>query len=303
LDVENGSAGSALVRLSADNQPKLFGETRVLTPLGARVTGALLAQEIERAAAAAIRNAGEVAARIRLHPKTASLGEVSAVAVFLAPPWGTPNLESGRPDFMPEMSQYVQNELGTTFEDILVSFYTSAGASAFGTRALFAPEPCLVCSITGEVSELMRMDGQRVQAHATIPTGLHALLRTLQTHGGLSEAEARSATKLPFNSTHPAKEAFRSAASEFSAHFKDAARELLGPGDILRVRVIAQEPAGEWFAQALSVDESLGELFPDGGEVRALRSHHLAPHIEARAEAPDLMLMLDTLFVDSHFNN
>jgi len=73
----------------------------------------------------------------------------------------------------------------------------------------------------------------------------------------------------------------------------------LSPGDILRVRVIGAEPSGEWFARALAADGSLAELFPDGGEVRALRSHHLTQHIEAHAEVPDLLLMLDTLFVDS----
>ncbi len=302
LDVENGSAASALVRLSS-GQPKLFGEMRTLTPLGTRVTGTLLAQEIERAARAAIQNASEVAARVRLHPKTVPLGQVDEVAVFLAPPWGKPNLSDGKPDFIPEMVDYLRKELDQVVEKVPVSFYTAAGAAAFGTRALFAPEPCLVCSVTGEVSELMRMDGHHVQAHATFPLGSHGLLRTLRTHGGLSEEEARSATRLPFNSRGPAHEAFRSAAADFAAQFKDAAQELLGPGDVLRVRVIAHDPVSEWFAQALARDSSLGELFPEGGEVRAMRAHHLTPHIEAHAEVPDLLLLLEALFVDSHFNN
>ncbi len=310
LDIENGSAGSALVRVSPGKQPKLFGEIRGYTPLGFRVTGATLSGDIERAATSAIRNAGAVAGRLRnttageaRTKELRDMGTIDTVAVFLAPPWGKPNLEAGQPDFMPEMSQYLRTELQSVVDDAPVSFYTAAGAAAFGTRALFAPEPCLVCSVTGEVSELLRMDGHGVRAHATIPTGLHSLLRTLRTHGGLSEEEARSVAKLPFNTGHPAAEAARSAASEFAGHFKDAAKELLGPGDVLRVRIIAHEPAGEWFAQALSADESLSELFPHGGEVRAVRSHHLTPHIEARAETPDLALLLEALFVDNHFNN
>ena len=298
LDVENGSVGSALARLSPDKQPKLFGEMRSHAPLGAQVTGALLSSKIKKAASNALRHAGEVAARMRLHPKTTTLGRVDSIAVFLAPPWGKPNLDQGKPDFMPEMSQYLRNELGAAFEDAPVSFYTSAGTTAFSVRSLFAPEPCLVCNITGEVSELMRMDNDGVRAHATFPSGSNALLRTLRTHGGLSEAEARSAARLPFGTRH-IKEPFRAAAGEFAGHFKNAVKELLSPGDILRVRVIGAEPAGEWFARALAADESLAELFPDGGEVRALRSHHLTEHIEAHAEVPDLLLMLDTLFVDS----
>ncbi len=298
LDVENSSVGSALVRITQDKQPKLFGEMRSPAPLNARVTGARLAADIERAAAEAIRHASEVAARLRLHPKTTSLGAVGSVAVFLAPPWGKPNLDQSKPDFMPGMSRYLRGELEAVFEDVPVLFYTSAGATAFGVRSLFVPEPCLVCTITGEVSELMRMDNDGVRAHATIPTGFNALLRTLRAHGGLSEHEARSAARLPFG-TRRTREPFRAAAEEFIGHFKNAVKELLSPGDILRVRVVGAEPAGEWFARALASNESLSELFPEGGEVRALRPHHLTEHIEAHAEVPDLLLMLDALFVDS----
>ena len=295
LDVESGSVGSALVQLMPDKQPKLSGEMRSHAPLSMNRTGLKLSSDIQNAARDAVRNAAGVAARLRLHPK-------GSVAVFWSPPWGKPNLASGAPDFMQEMSQYLRGEVGAAFADIPVSFYTSAGAAAFGARALFAPEPCLVCSITGEVSELMRMDNGGVRAHATIPTGFNSLLRTLRAHGGISEAEARSAARLPFETKH-IKEPFAAAAAHFAGQFKDAAQELLSPGDVFRVRVIGHEPVGEWFAQAIAMDESLAELFPQGGEVRAVRSHHLTPHIEAHAEAPDLMLMLDALFVDSHFNN
>ncbi len=298
LDVENDSVGSALVRLSPDKQPKLFGEMRSRAPLGARVTGALLFANSKEAARNAIRHASEVAARIRLHPKTTSLGAVDSAVVFLAPPWGKPNLDQGKPDLMPEMSQYLLSELATAFDGAPVSLRTSASATAFGVRSLFAPEPCLVCTVTGEVSELMRMDGEGVRAHATFPSGYNALLRTLRTHGGLSEAEARSAARLPFGTRH-IREPFAAAAAEFAGHFKNTVKELLSPGDVLRVRVVGAEPAGEWFARALAADESLAELFPNGGEVRALRPHHLTAHIEAHAEVPDLMLMLDALFADS----
>lgn len=302
LDIESGSAGSALVRLARDKQPKFLAQTRLHAPLSMSRSGLRLSSDIQNAARDAVRSAAEVAARLRLHPKAAPLGRVGLAAVFLSPPWGKPNLESGAPDFMEEMSRYLRREIGASFDDIPVSLYTSAGAAAFAARALFAPEPCLVCNITGEVSELMRMDTEGVRAHATIPTGFNSLLRTLRTHGGISEAEARSAARLPFG-TPRTKEPFAAAAAHFSGQFKDAAQELLGPGDVFRVRVIGHEPVGEWFARAVSMDESLAELFPQGGEVRAIRSHHLTPHIEAHGEAPDLTLMLDALFVDSHSHN
>src|SRR3989338_8912464 len=100
LDVENGSVGSALLRLSPGKQPKLFGETRAVTQVGMSRSGGTLAAQIETAARDALRTIFGTAARVRLHPKTAPLGKISSVAVFLAPPWGKPNLSGGKPDFM-----------------------------------------------------------------------------------------------------------------------------------------------------------------------------------------------------------
>ncbi len=302
LDIENGSAGSALLRLSPGAQPKLFGERRMMTPVTFTRSGSALAADIERATLLAMQNAAEVSARIRNNATAAALGDIDSVAVFMAPPWGTPDLSGGKPSFMPAMQDFTRGRVRDTFGELPVSFYTSAGAAAFGARALMTKEPCLVCAVTGEVSQLLQMDGQGVRAHATFPSGLHSVLRTLRSHGGLSEQEARSVMRLPMQTPHM-QEPFAAAAGEFSQYFKDAARGLIIPGDVLRVMVIAPDASADWFAQALSTDQSLAELFPDGGEVRALRANHAAPHVAAHAETPDLHLLLDALFVDSHFNS
>lgn len=302
LDIENGSAASALLRLEPGKQPKLFGEMRALTPLSFSRSGSRLAAEVERAVHKALTNAAEVSARVRNNAASSIFAGVDTAAVFMAPPWGTPDLAGGVPAFLPAMQSQVKDTIRTSFGDIPVSFYTSAGAAAFGTRALLTKEPCLVCAVTGEVSQLLQMDEQGVRAHATVPSGLHAVLRTLRCHGGLSEMEARSAMRLPMDTPH-VREPFSAAAAEFSAQIKDAARDMMRPGDVFRVTVVAPDASSEWFARALSADESLAELFPHGGEVRALRAHHAAQHMAAHAENPDLHLLLDALFVDSHINS
>lgn len=303
LDVENGSVGSALVRLSPAEPPKLFGETRFNTPLGMSRSSGGLFKDVRAAVREAVRSASEVAARVRTHAEVAPLGTVEHAAIFMAAPWGRPNLAEGRPDFLPEMTAVVAEEVARSFGYIPISLYTDTDAAAFGARAVMAPErtgeACLVCVITGELTELMRMDSSGVAAHATIPTGSHALLRTLRTHSGLSEHEARSAAKLQFKTPH-LREPFAAAGAHFAGHFKEAAQEIVQPGDVLRVIVVGADPAAEWFALALAED-SLSELFPQGGEVRALRTRHLSPHIAAHAQHPDAMLMLAALFVDSHF--
>jgi len=300
LDIESGSVATGLVRLSPLEAPKIFGEKRVALPVAMFRSGSQLSANVEDALKEAVRHASEVAARVRTHPATGPLGEVAEMAVFLSAPWGRPNLSEGTPDFLDGMASSVRTATEKSFGSVPLSFYTSAGAAAYGTRALFSPEPCLVCVVTGEITEMLHIDDAGVRAHATIPTGSHSLIRTLRTHGGFSEHEARSASRLPFNTPH-LREPFGAAAAHFAEQFIDAARGLLQPGEVTRVRVIAPEPVGEWFARALS-QSRLAEFFPEGGEVRALRPHHVMPHIAAHSATPDLRLCVNALFVDSHVN-
>jgi hypothetical protein len=140
------------------------------------------------------------------------------------------------------------------------------------------------------------MQERGVVAHATVPHGSHSLLRTLRTHGGLSEAEARSSARLPFDSKH-LKEPFGAAAEHYAQQLHAAARDLLSPGQYAHIRVVGAEPMAEWFARALAQSSALAELFPQG-EVRALRPAHLSPYLQTHSHTPDLMLMLGALFID-----
>lgn len=298
LDIDGGSVGAALVRTSVTDKLRLFGETRELLPVHmARSSGGLL-QELKHALKTALQKVAEVAARMRQHPTAAHLGAVEQVAVFLSPPWGRPNLERGRPDFDQEVSDLVRLHLRASMGEMPPSFYTSAGAAAHASRALFGPQPMLLCLVGGEVSELLSMDEQGVRGHATVPVGCHGLIRTLRSHGGYSLAEARSAAHLPFDTPH-VREPFYASARDFAVHVDEAFGELAEPGELTRVRIIAHEPMGQWYARALTGYEPLQRHFPNGGEVRALRPHHLLPHLAAAEQGADSRLALQALFVES----
>jgi hypothetical protein len=162
-----------------------------------------------------------------------------------------------------------------------------------GVRSFYPNEPeVLVLSVNGEVSELLLVENGHVVGHATAPIGLGTVLRTLKSHAGLSQEEARSALRL----NHPS-EAMHSAAAHFADEFKEAARELWqgrGRGTVL---VLAHEPGTEWFARALS-HRSLADLFPQGGVVRALRASHVAPYVGSRG-TPDAHLYLNALYASA----
>lgn len=297
LDIENGSVASALVRVSEREQPKLFGEWRIWLSPAVNLSGAELAANVERALEEALRHAAQVAARLRAHEATASQGAVSGAAVFLSPPWGTPDLAVGKPRFVESMAKAAHRAIDALF-GIRPSLYAAASAAAFGARAALGAEPSLVVSVTGEVSELVLLSRDGVIGHATIPSGAHTALRTLRTHGGLSEHEARSALKLSFD-TPRLREPFASVASHFSGHFGSAAGELFAAAaPVSQVRVLAQGGAGEWFAEALAQSDRLAELFPQGGEVRALKAQYLLPYVAAHAALPDIALLLQAIFVD-----
>lgn len=301
LDVESGSVAAALAVISPTEPPKLIAEVRVPLPLALTRDTATLLSHIEKNAQEVVQKVSEVAARLRAHPKTEASGAVSRAAVVMGAPWGRPNFTSGKPDFVLHLQDALARDVRAFLGVVPVHYYTLAGVGTYGARAL-APqeENVLLLGVHGEVSELILLNPNGVEAHATVPVGYHHVLRTLRTHGGLSEAEARSALRLsPTEAGAYVQEAARSAASHFADETTAAMKEVLQETQASSVLVLAHEPMGEWFAQALSLAPSAQELFPEGGSVRTLRSRHVSPHIALHAPSPDLLLMLAALFVDS----
>ncbi|MEK7109271.1 MAG: hypothetical protein AAB919_02440 [Patescibacteria group bacterium] len=281
LDIESGSIGAALVRSN-----EFIKTWREHLPLRATRDVGLLAAETEKV----IQNLLPAISLEAVHS-----GEVSNISVFMSPPWGKPNLETGRPDFVPHLQDMLRRESGAYF-DLPLNFYTGAGAAAQAMRVISpAEDKYLVCIVTHEMTELLLVYNGAVAGHATIPHGINLPLRTLRTHGGLSDAEARSLLRLGHQgqAAHHLHDTLSSATEHYAQEFKSAARELFDAYAPERVWVIS--PMGEYFARALS-QSNLADLFPQGGTVSALRSHHLEPHHPAAVEH-DLFLILEALYV------
>jgi hypothetical protein len=287
LDIENGSVGSALARMRADGSLTILDETRQHMPIRGGRSADGLAQETQKLVREATVRAAEFASRLRQGPEP-SLGVVNNISVFMSPPWGKPNLETGKPDFVPHMKDLLVQETSPYF-DASLNFYTNAGAATQGMRALSPYEDkYLLCIVTHEMTELLLIYNGAVVGHASMPHGMNLPLRTLKTHGGLSDAEARSALTLR-HLTEPL-----SSATEHYAHeFKNAARDLLDTYVPQQVWVVS--PAGEYFARALS-HESLEGLFPQGGRVAAVRPKHFEQHLPG-SSSQDLFLILEALYL------
>lgn len=290
LDIESGSVGAALARRDADNTLHILEETRTHLPVRLERSAQALAADIERLSRETITH---------ISRQATDAGGVDNIAVFMAPPWGKPNLTAGAPDFALPMQTMLRRELSPYFASP-ASFYTNAGAAVQGMRAISPYEDkYLLCIVTHEMTELLLVHQGAVVGHATIPHGLNLPLRTLRTHGGLSEAEARSALKLGHlteplgRSSWPMGEALASATETFATEFLAAGRELFEGYAPERVWVVS--PAGDYFARALS-HHALDELFVQGGTVAALRPHHVQAHLP-NAGSQDLFIILEALFV------
>lgn len=303
VDVENGSVGAALVRLSARSAPKLFAETRIALPLLRTRDTHMLAKEVARALDAALTNVSEVAARVRSHHTLQSHGEVARVAVFVSPPWAELCLD-GAAVCVPHMQSNIDSAVRSMFGDIPRTLHPFGTAAAHGAVALFPHQaPTLLCVVSHELTELLLIAANRLAAYATVPSGSHMFVRTLVAHGGVSPEEALSLVRLAgLTPVHTAAEALATAGAQFADTLADAASDLLLHNPATRVLVVAPEPVVEWLARSLSTHTSLADIFPQGTTVQAIRPHHAQPFIAAHAPRPDLPLMLEALFVDaSHF--
>lgn len=295
LDVENGSVGGALVRLKGDEAPRLFAERRVHLPARLSRSATEVFGSVKNASRKVLSELAEVAARLRQHPKTSALGNIDRAAIFMAPPWGLPDLQTGRPHFSPATAEMLQSELSGFFE-IPASFYTSAGALYRGARQVMGYErDYMLVGIGGETSELLLIADGVVTGHAVFPVGSHTVLRTLRAHADLTPTEARRILAEPMERRGTYREPLSAAGQHFAGSFASAAEPLLKAGDTGNVYT-ASHAGADFFARSLSDNRQIAELFPQGGVVRVLRPAHAAPHLSAHAEHPDLWLMLEALF-------
>lgn len=291
LDIENGSVGSGIVDLSPGQAPRLWAQTRTQVPVMDTRSAARLMQAVSHAASESLLRASEVSAKLRHH--AGAVGPVGKVALFMAAPWGVPNLSQGRPDFMHALKETLDPRIHSLFGAVPVGLHAHASAAVHGLRSLYPhEEDVLILSINGELSELLLIEGGHVVGHATAPIGTGTILRTLRAHAGMTLEEARSALKLRHDN-----EASRAAAAHFAGEFKEAAHELMQGRGRGTVYIVADDGSSSWFAHALG-HHSLAGLYPKGGVVRVLRHAHVAPYI-ASFGSPDLHVALGALYTNA----
>ena len=302
LDVENASVGAGLVHIAPGKTPRLFAEKRIPLSIQNTLDSTRLVHEIEKAVH-----------ELLVHARgsdvmTGGQSTPSHTAIFLAAPWSTPSWSRGKAVW--NFEPYIQKNLWRLAQDAPTTFHATGSALVHTIDTAFEHDDAfLLCSITGEVAEILYVLHNQIIARATVPFGTHTIARTLASHAGVPLHAAHSALRLVDTSpSHPhpgpswIHEPLSSAATHFAENFADAAKALYASSGLRgehaahSVLVVAPEPLGELFASMLGNSTKVSELFPEGGTVRALRPHHLVPHLWAEKSAPDLHLMAEALF-------
>ncbi len=296
LDIESGSVASALLRLSPSGNPTFLAYERQEMPLAPTLHSAEITRSLERTLKHSLLYISEVAARMRTHAPAQGYGNIASAMVFLAAPWGVPNMELRAPEYVPGIRDYIKEQIQASLGDIPVTFYTSADSIAYGSRALGKHEDTIVASLRGELLELLLLNAAGPQGFGTVPLGARSVLRTLQSHGALTAHEAHSMLSLAQHQGNHFYEPLLVAGRNLSNTFADGAALLLPAGQATSVVVVGERVVGDWFAKHLAEDPHVSELFSEDSTVETLHPHHLANLVEV-GTVSDPFVLLEALFV------
>jgi len=303
VDIENGSVASALVHVAQPTlgeraTPKLFAEHRAQMPLLPRVTGHALLQELLSALETPLAHTTQAAAYIRKDPEQAYAGELQGAVVFLGAPWSASLVSDGtlRWEFEKDVIRSLETQLGSRIPPHTIEFHPFARAAAYSLNYL-VPKPTLLLSCTGEIIELTASAKGRVMGRSTIPFGAHTFLRTLMSHGALTEPEARSSLKLALGDTHPYREPLNAALESFAHAFVTGATPLVHGSSIDTVLILAPQHLSTILATGLQYAGS--SVFPQGGVAHIIEAGHLGEHVITHEDTYDVALMLESMFINT----
>lgn len=295
LDVESGSVASALLRLSPSGNPAFLAYERQEMPLSPTVHSAKISLSLEQTLRHSLLYISEVAARMRTHAPELGYGNLSSAVVFLAAPWGVPNLTVRASEYVPGIRDYIKEQIQAAVGNIQVTFYTSADSIAYGSRVLGKHEDTIVASLRGELLELLLLNATGPRGYGTVPLGSRSVLRTLQTHGALTTHEARSMLALTQHHDH-SYEPLLAAGRHLSGHFADGAALLLPANQATSILVVGERALGDWFAKHIAEDPRVTELFSEDSTVEALHPRHMSSLVEV-GRVNDPFMLLEGLFV------
>ena len=299
LDIESGSVATALVDLSKQ-VPQIVSYQRQQLPLTQSRSGSDIIRALEKTLAHSLQHASEVAARMRVHAPEQGLGKVAKAVVFLAAPWGSPNLTSGVSQYVPGIRQHIKDSVETTLGDLPVSFYTAADALLYGSRKLDKQVDTIAVSLRGEILELLLLNELGVGGYSTVPVGSRSIVRTLQTHGAMSEHEAKSLLTLTKHKDDWYYEPLLAAGRHLSDSVAEGIELLLPAGNASSLVVVGEQPLAEWFAKNIADNPRVSNLFSEESTVEALLPFQLKGHIE-QGTVHDPFILLETLLVgDNH---
>lgn len=303
VDIENSSVATALATFSSKTPPQLYAENRVFLPVSIHMSAEQIAKKVHTALEEALSYTSKAAATLRQDPLRAPLGNIQSAHLFFGAPWVTTTFEQNRFRFLfePEMLYQAHQSTQTIVGERPIVSHPFARSATHGI-SLLTPAPSILCSLTGEVLEVLLVADGTLQARATTPAGTHTAIRTISSHSHISLVEATSALQLhTHNAPFPIhREPIKTSEEHVMRHFVDILEELLLEKEAENIFVVTPTPFDDWFARAVVANPGVSQLFPRGGTTRILRSKHFKDHITLHSPVSDIPLLLNTLYLQTH---
>src|SRR6185437_3514107 len=124
------------------------------------------------------------------------------------------------------------------------------------------------------------------------------IMRTLQTHGGLSLHEAHSMLRLQTHKDDLSYEPLLVAGRHLSDTFADGVQLLLPSGTTTNIVVMGEQPLGEWFAKHIAANPRMESLFTEDSTVEALLPYHVKGMV-SHGTTHDPFILLESIFIGS----
>lgn len=296
FDVESGSIASGLVLLVPHKKPQLLGQERTALHTRKGVAAQALLEQMQPHIERSLAEFSGMSAKLRQEDK--SFSGIDRIAFFMHAPWsGVQFTQKGARVDAHEHTMSSLRGPASVLPGVPVTFHAYATSITPVVHGLFdAPKETLVVSIGGEVAELSLLSNGAMVSHATVPVGMHTVLRTLEAHGGLSRPEALSILSLDRNTKeHAWAEALTTAFASVKKELHEAASQMAVRPENTQLFVLAPHH-GDLFAKAIDDDS----LFAPGA-ARSVHSKHVLEHVDAHGRKPDIPLLLESLFVDTRF--
>lgn len=204
--------------------------------------------------------------------------------------------------------EQIRKAVSRYFGVLPVTFHVSSIASAHALLALQQEESAfLLVEVGADTTEFLLVLDRTPAGRSTIPLGTARLFRTIMTHAGMGQEEARSAIRIAKEPQSPMRKnlagTLDAAQKEYLEQVRKAISGLaLTTGSAGKAYLLCDEPAGHWLFTAIQGDFAR-TLVPGGMELTLIGPSLFGDRVKTlQPGVADPFIAALSLFADARFD-